>query len=143
MNLLVAPDPTNALAEQHQDQEQPELQPKQSADYGTFLTTIPWALPMNLIVLNHLLVEGPQYAATAPHVGSTVRDYFVAVITSHGSSMDLVYYASMVTSIAVGVGNLAVTLRHRKLITKQVEDIAMIGSWVVTITFNLRAAGLF
>jgi hypothetical protein len=54
-----------------------------------------------------------------------------------------VYYASVVTSISVCVGNLAATLYHRKLISKDVENLATIGAIVVTLVFNIRASGSF
>jgi len=105
---------------------------KVKALYSTLLPTIPWALPLNLILLHEMI-----------HHSEDMRHYFVETIVAHGSSLDLVYYASLVTSIAVSVGNLAATLRHRKLISKDVEDVAMIGSWVVTFVFNLKAAGMY
>jgi len=77
------------------------------------------------------------------HHADNMHKYFVETIVSHGSSLDSVYYASLVTSIAISIGNLAATLRHRKLIPKQVEDVALIGSVVVTFVFNLKAAGLY
>ncbi|CAB9510467.1 expressed unknown protein [Seminavis robusta] len=101
-------------------------------DQAKFITTIPWALPLNLILLHEMV-----------HHASDMRQYFVATIVSNGSSIDLVYYASMVTSIFISVGNLTSTLHHRKLISKEVMDIAFIGSQVVTIVFNLKAAGLY
>jgi hypothetical protein len=65
------------------------------------------------------------------------------VIALNGSTPELVYYASVVTSISVCVGNLAATLYHRKLISKDVENLATIGAIVVTLVFNIRASGSF
>jgi len=100
--------------------------------FSGFFTAIPWALPLNLILLHEMI-----------HHADNMHKYFVETIVSHGSSLDSVYYASLVTSIAISIGNLAATLRHRKLIPKQVEDVALIGSVVVTFVFNLKAAGLY
>lgn len=61
---------------------------------STFLSTLPFGMVMNLILLSQML--GHDHA----------RDYVASVVIEHGSSLDLVYYASMVTSIAASVGNL-------------------------------------
>ena len=100
--------------------------------FSTILTLVPVGLPMNAFLLQQMFAHSDN-----------VREYFLAVIQGRGSSGELVYYASMVTSIAVCVGNLAATLSHRKLISKDVENFATIGSLIVTLAFNIRAAGSF
>ena len=100
--------------------------------YSTLISMAPVGLPMNAFLLYHLIGHFDN-----------VRDYFLSVIASNGSTPELVYYASMVTSISVCVGNLAATLHHRKLISKDIENLATIGAIVVTLVFNIRAAGSF
>jgi len=100
--------------------------------YTTLISMSPVGLPMNAFLLYHML----------GHLDH-VRDYFLSVIALNGSTPELVYYASMVTSISVCVGNLAATLYHRKLISKDIENLATIGAIVVTLVFNIRAAGSF
>lgn len=100
--------------------------------YSTLVSMAPVGLPMNAILLYQMI----------GHLDN-VRDYFLSVIAVHGSTPELVYYASMVTSISVCVGNLAATLYHRKLISKDIENLATIGAIVVTLVFNIRAAGSF
>lgn len=98
----------------------------------TIIPLVPIGLPMNAFLLQQMLAHAEN-----------VRDYFLTVIENRGSSAELVYYASVVSSIAICVGNLAATLRHRKLISKDMENVATIGSVVVTLAFNIRAAGTF
>lgn len=100
--------------------------------YTTLISMAPVGLPMNVFLLFQMI----------GHLDN-VRDYFLSVIAHNGSTPELVYYASMVTSISVCVGNLAATLYHRKLISKDIENLATIGAIVVTLTFNIRAAGTF
>jgi hypothetical protein len=100
--------------------------------YTTLISMAPVGLPMNVFLLFQMI----------GHLDN-VRDYFLSVIAHNHSTPELVYYASMVTSISVCVGNLAATLYHRKLISKDIENLATIGAIVVTLTFNIRAAGTF
>jgi hypothetical protein len=93
--------------------------------------TIPVGLPMNVAMLQQLWVHATD-----------ARTEFLNILVSRGSSSDMVFYASIVTSIAICVGNLAVTLRHRKLISDDINNLSTVGAVFVTVFFNLRAAGL-
>ena len=100
--------------------------------YTMLLSTFPIGLPMNAFLLQQM------YGHT-----DDAREYVLGAIAHRGSSSELVYYASMVTSIAVSIGNLAATCSHRKLISKDVENITNVGSIVVALVFNINAAGNF
>jgi hypothetical protein len=109
-----------------------EKDDKSPKKYSTLISMAPVGLPMNVVLLYHMVTHMDH-----------VRDYFLSVIALNGSTPELVYYASVVTSISVCVGNLAATLYHRKLISKDVENLATIGAIVVTLVFNIRASGSF
>lgn len=94
------------------------------------IVAFPIGMFLNIFMLQQLYV----------HAGNARSD-FLDIIVSHGSSSELVFYASMVSSIGIGVGNLAVTLHHRKLISADMNNFATLGSVVATVVFNLRAAG--
>jgi hypothetical protein len=100
--------------------------------YTYLIGTFPVGLPMNAFLLQQMYT----------HLDD-VRGYLLDNVTHRGSSSELVFYALLVTSIAASVANLAATLSHRKLISKKVVNLATIGSVVVTLIFNLRAAGTF
>jgi hypothetical protein len=106
---------------------------KSPKKYSTLISMAPVGLPMNVILLYHIMVTHMDH----------VRDYFLSVIALNGSTPELVYYASVVTNISVCVGNLAATLYHRMLISKDVENVTTIGAVVVTLVFNIRASGSF
>ena len=100
--------------------------------YSLLISLAPVGLPMNIFLLYHM----------ATHMDN-VRDYFLSLIALNGSTPELVYYANMVTSISVCVSSLAATLCHRKLISKDVENLALMGAIVVTLVFNIRASGIY
>jgi hypothetical protein len=96
-----------------------------------FITTFPVGLPMNVAMLQQLWVHA-----------SHARIEFLDILVSRGSSSDLVFYASMITSIAICVGNLTATLAHRKLISADVNNFATVSALIATLVFNIRAAGI-
>jgi hypothetical protein len=96
-----------------------------------FITTFPVGLPMNVAMLQQLWVHA-----------SDARMEFLDILVSRGSSSALVFYALMITSIAICVGNLTATLSHRKLISADVNNFATVSALVATLVFNIRAAGI-
>lgn len=95
------------------------------------IKTFPVGLPMNFVMLQQLWV----HAANA-------RVDFLDILVSRGSSSDLVFYASCVTSIAISFGSLTATLQHRKLVSDSVNNFANVSAVMIAAVINVIAAGV-
>lgn len=91
----------------------------------------PVGLPMNVFMLQQLWIHA-----------SNARVDFLDIIVSRGSSSESVFYASMITSIAISFGSLTATLQHRKLVSDRVNNFANVSAVLITAIVNVIAAGV-
>ena len=92
---------------------------------------LPIGLPMNVAMLQQLWVHA-----------SNARVEFLDILVSRGSSSDLVFYASIITSIAISFGSLTATLQHRKLVSDSVNNFANVSAIMISAVINVVAAGV-
>lgn len=97
--------------------------------FADLFSALPLGLPLNIYTLQHMFT----------HIDMDLRDYVLNAITERGSSVELVFYTSMLSTIAIGVGNLAATLSHRKLISKDAENLLIVGAMAGVAAFNYRS----
>jgi hypothetical protein len=95
------------------------------------IKTFPVGLPMNVAMLQQLWI----HAANA-------RVEFLDILVSRGSSSELVFYASIITSIAISFGSLTATLQHRKLVSDSVNNFANVSAVMIAAVINVIAAGV-
>ena len=95
------------------------------------IKTFPIGLPMNVAMLQQLWVHA-----------SNARVDFLDILVSRGSSSDLVFYASIITSIAISFGSLTATLQHRKLVSDNVNNFANVSAVMIAAVINIIAAGV-
>lgn len=96
--------------------------------YADLFAALPLGLPLNLYTLQAM------YA----HHDSGLRDYVIRALAERGTTVEVVFYTSMLSTVAIGVGNLAATLSHRKLISKNAENLLIVGSIAGVTAFNYR-----
>jgi hypothetical protein len=88
-------------------------------------------LPLNVAMLQQLWMHA-----------SDARAEFLDILVARGSSSELLFYSLMITSITVCIGNLTVTLNHRKLISDRMNNAAIATSAITTAVVNILAAGV-